>query len=383
MNLASLPQPGSVARAHCERLAALIEREIERAGGWISFERYMEMALYAPEYGYYTGGSAKLGGAGDFITAPELSPLFGATLARQIAQVLEFTGGDVLELGAGSGRLARDILHSLEKGVLPERYKILDVSGELVERQRELLGQLPKTLQTRVEWISSLPSSITGVVIGNEVIDALPVHLVTWSDDAILERGVGLRQGQLAWVDAPVRNSHLLQRAQAVAVPRPYLSEINMQATALMDAIGQRLKRGVVLFADYGFGAAEYYHPQRRQGTLMCHYRHRAHDDPFFLPGLQDITAHVDFSALAHTGVDAGLTLAGYTTQARFLANLGITDMLTGMDTGMADYARIIAPVQKLLSPAEMGELFKTIALSKGINQPLLGFASGDLSRLL
>ena len=343
----------------------------------------MEMALYAPEYGYYTGGSAKLGGAGDFITAPELSPLFGATLARQIAQVLEFTGGDVLELGAGSGRLARDILHSLEKGVLPERYKILDVSGELVERQRELLGQLPKTLQTRVEWISSLPSSITGVVIGNEVIDALPVHLVTWSDDAILERGVGLRQGQLAWVDAPVRNSHLLQRAQAVAVPRPYLSEINMQATALMDAIGQRLKRGVVLFADYGFGAAEYYHPQRRQGTLMCHYRHRAHDDPFFLPGLQDITAHVDFSALAHTGVDAGLTLAGYTTQARFLANLGITDMLTGMDTGMADYARIIAPVQKLLSPAEMGELFKTIALSKGINQPLLGFASGDLSRLL
>ncbi len=344
----------------------------------------MEMALYTPELGYYTGGATKLGGAGDFITAPELTPLFGTTLARQIAQVLASTSGDVLELGAGSGKLARDILLSLDReGVLPERYRILDVSGDLIERQRGLLGQLPEHVLARVEWITSVPSAITGVVIGNEVLDALPIHLLAWKDGAILERGVGLRQGRFAWVDTPVRNLPLLERATALAVPPPYVSEIGLPAIALIDAIGQRLVRGLMLFIDYGFGAAEYYHPQRNEGTMMCHYRHRAHDDPFLYPGLQDITAHVDFSAVAQAGVNTGLTVTGYTTQARFLANLGITDLLAPMDAGTVDYARAIAPVQKLLSPAEMGELFKVIALAKHLGEPLVGFGAGDLSRLL
>ena len=269
------------------------------------------------------------------------------------------------------------------EGVLPERYRILDVSGDLVERQREFLGQLPEPLLARVEWITRLPSAITGVIIGNEVLDALPVHLLAWNDGAILERGVGLREGKFAWADTPVSNPHLLERAKALAVPQPYASEIGLPAVALIEAIGQRLVHGMMLFIDYGFGAAEYYHPQRSEGTMMCHYRHRAHDDPFLYPGLQDITAHVDFSAVAQAGMDPGLTLMGYTTQARFLVNLGITDLLASMDTSTLDYAKAIAPVQKLLSPAEMGELFKVIGLAKGLGEPLLGFGAGDLSRLL
>ncbi len=342
------------------------------------------MVLYTPGLGYYCGGATKLGGAGDFTTAPELTPLFGATLARQVAQMLVCTGGDVLELGAGSGKLARDVLLCLDElGVLPDRYRILDVSGDLIERQRALLAQLPEHLSQRIEWIDGLPLTVTGVVIGNEVLDALPVHLVVWNDGKIRERGVTWRAGRFAWSDTSTTNTALLARATDLDVSQPYVSEIGLSAVALMAAIAQRMRRGMVLFIDYGFGAAEYYHPQRNQGTLMCHYRHRAHDDPYFLPGLQDVTAHVDFTAVAQAGVEAGLRMTGYTTQARFLANLGITDLLARMDTSSVAYTKAIAPVQKLLSPAEMGELFKVIALTKEAAEPLVGFSGGDLSRLL
>lgn len=344
----------------------------------------MDLALYAPALGYYSAGATKLGQGGDFVTAPELTPLFGATLARQVAQVLNQGGGEVLEIGAGSGRLAVDILSALEElGTLPACYRILELSADLADRQRQTVASLPVSLRARVEWISALPDEITGVVLGNELLDALPVHLLSNTASGLCERGVAATGHDLVWADRALVPGPLAERAQSLPLPAPYVTEIGAAAEALVDTLARRLRHGVLLFIDYGFGASEYYHPQRAEGTLMCHYRHRAHADPFFLPGLQDITAHVDFTAMARAGVAAGLKLAGYTSQARFLANLGITDLLARLDPGSVSFARSVAPVQKLLSPAEMGELFKVIALSAGLAEPLMGFRAGSLDRLL
>lgn len=344
----------------------------------------METALYAPGLGYYTAGAEKLGGAGDFITAPELTTLFGATLARQVAQVLDRVGGGILELGAGSGRLAVDLLNALDGlNVLPDRYRILDLSADLVARQRRTLADLPPHLRERVTWISALPEDLRGVVLGNEVLDALPVHLVCRTSNEWLERGVVWHEDALAWQQRPITIGALATRANGIPASAPYLTEINLAADALVRELAGRLSQGMLLFVDYGFGAREYYHPQRTEGTLMCHYRHRAHADPFFLPGLQDITAHVDFSAVAAAGVGAGLRLAGYTSQARLLANLGITTLMTSVQPGTDAWLKRVAPVQKLLSPAEMGELFKALALTRGVEIPLAGFQLGSLDRLL
>jgi len=344
----------------------------------------MELALYAPGLGYYSGGAAKLGTAGDFTTAPEMSPLFGATVARQVAEFLVQTEGDVLEFGAGSGKLARDILEALDHlGCPPRRYLILDLSADLIDRQQQCLAALPAHLRERVCWVSALPEHLSGVVLGNELLDALPVHLLCNTGSGWRERGVTRAESQFQWQDRPIVQTSLLEWTHAQSLPVPYLTEVNVAAPVLISTLGSRLRRGALLFIDYGFGAAEYYHPQRHQGTLMCHYRHRSHDDPFFLPGLQDITAHVDFSAIARAGVQAGLRLAGYTSQARFLANAGITELLARLPAGSADYARAIAPVQKLMSPAEMGELFKVIALTRDFDSMPMGFRNGSLDRLL
>jgi SAM-dependent MidA family methyltransferase len=380
-----LPPPSAPALAHSRQLTERVAREIESAGGWIDFARYMELALYAPGLGYYSGGAAKLGGEGDFVTAPELSRLFGATLARQVAQILEYAPGDVLELGAGSGRLAVDLLVGLDEiGRLPERYRILELSADLRERQARIAAALPPALRRRIEWLEQLPDTIFGAVLANEVLDALPVHLVAWTGEGVRERGVTWSDQAFAFEDRALAAGALLDRARAIAPPAPYLSEIGLAAPALIVSLAERLARGALLFVDYGFGSAEYYHAQRSRGTLMCHYRHRAHDDPFFLPGLQDITTHVDFGAVARAGEAAGLELLGYTTQAHFLVNLGITELLAHTPPEHAGrYLPLAAQAHKLLSPAEMGELFKVIALGREVAPGLAGFARGDLSRLL
>lgn len=364
-------------------VAALIRAEIEAAGGWVSFARYMALALYAPGLGYYSAGARKFGAGGDFVTAPELTPLFGRALARQAAQVLELTGGDILELGPGSGRLALDLLTALDVlGNLPERYYMLEVSADLRARQKALFRQQAPHLLPRLVWLDTLPDRHCGLILGNEVLDALPVHLVHWAEQGLFERGVALSVGGdrgFIWQDRPIPPGPLLDAASAIEAPVGYVSEIGLAATGLVASLAERLTQGVLLFIDYGFPRHEYYHPQRAGGTLMCHRSHRVHGDPFDLPGLTDLTAHVDFTAIAAAGHAAGLSLLGYTTQARFLVNCGLLDLLAGLTTGTPDYYRAAAAVHKLLQPSEMGELFKAIALGRGVGG-LLGFARGDRS---
>jgi SAM-dependent MidA family methyltransferase len=381
----SLPLPSQDALAHSNRLRETIRQDIAAQGGWIPFSRFMELALYAPGLGYYTAGARKFGEAGDFITAPELSSLFGRTLAKQLIEVMQASTPHILELGAGSGKLALDILGELEKrGALPDSYSILEVSADLRERQQALLQEQAPQLAARVRWLDALPERFSGAVIGNEVLDALPVHLLYWSGGLILERGVADKEGLFVWQDNQPGCLSLLDIAKGIRVPDDYLSEVCIAARGLVASLCERMEKGAMLFIDYGFGAKEYYHPQRSRGTLMCHYRHHSHDDPFYLPGLQDITAHVDFTAVAEAAIDHGAHFLGYTSQASFLMNNGVTEFFGDIPLDdVKAYAPLSAQLQKLTSPAEMGELFKVIALGKGLDQPLAGFLRGDLSRLL
>lgn len=381
----NLPTPSADALTHSAKLCEAIRQDIAAQGGWIPFSRFMELALYTPGLGYYTAGARKFGEAGDFITAPELSTLFGRTVARQLIEVMQASAPHILELGAGSGRLALDILGELERrGELPDSYSILEVSADLRERQRALLQEKAPHLAARVRWLDALPERFSGVTICNEVLDALPVHLLYWSDGHILERGVASKEGRFAWQDKQADCRSLLDIAKNIKVPDDYLSEVSINARGLVASLCERMEKGAMIFIDYGFGAREYYHPQRNRGTLMCHYRHHSHDDPFYLPGLQDITAHVDFTAVAEAAIDCGAHFLGYTSQANFLMNNGVTEFFGDIPLDdVKAYAPLSAQLQKLTSPAEMGELFKVIALGKGLDQPLAGFLRGDLSRLL
>jgi len=335
---------------------ARIEREIAAAGGWISFARYMQLALHEPGVGYYASGARKFGRGGDFVTAPELGSLFGRTLARELGRFER-----LLEIGAGSGALADVLADGRE-------YLILETSAELRSRQHRRLGN-------RVRHVEHLPAGFRGAVIANEVVDAMPVHLVHWTERGILERGVG---PGLTWADRPAAGE-LMAAAEQIQVPVPYLSEIALAARAWMRTVAQTVEEGAIFIIDYGFPRREYYHPQRATGTLMCHYRHQAHADPFARPGTEDITAHVDFSALAEAAHDAGAEVLGYATQAQFLVNCGITEVLAEANVENAlHYAPIAAEAQKLLSPAEMGELFKVLAVGKGTTSPLAGFTRGN-----
>lgn len=392
--LTPLSVPGRAALEHSRTLKKLIQEEIAAAGGWISFERYMRLALYAPGMGYYSAGASKFGQTGDFVTAPEVSSLFGRTLARQAAQVLDLIGedGDILEFGAGTAKLALDLLLELERlGNLPARYFILEVSAELRQRQQRLLKEHALHLLSRVVWLDRLPAEFKGLILANEVLDAMPVHLVAWRDSGLSERGVICDDNEFQWREHPLEEGELFAAARELSSvigegggDAGYISEINLAARHFIRGLAAILQKGVILLIDYGFGRSEYYHPQRSRGTLMCHYRHHAHDDPFYLPGLQDITSHVDFSAVANVGAKAGLTLLGYNTQAHFLINCGITGILAQVPAENArDYLPLANQLQKLVSPAEMGELFKAIAFGRNISGPLAGFASGDKSRLL
>ncbi|HEY6240135.1 MAG TPA: SAM-dependent methyltransferase [Burkholderiales bacterium] len=374
-----LPEPTPDARAHSDRVAGHIRGEIAASGGWISFARYMELALYAPGLGYYSAGARKLGKAGDFVTAPEISPLFGQTLARQVRQVLDAGFDEVLEVGAGSGALAATLLEELERsGKVPRSYLILELSADLRERSRDTLAARVPHLLEQVAWLNRLPPAFSGVVLGNEVLDAMPVHLVRVQGGKIEEGGVGIRNDRFDW-SWRLAAGESLEAARSLALPEGFRTEIQLAARGFVRSLAGILEKGVALFVDYGFPQKEYYHPQRKDGTLMCHYRHHAHADPFFLPGLQDITSHVDFSAIAEAAREGGLEAAGYTSQAQFLVNCGITDVMSRTppeDAGA--FLPLANQANRLMSPAEMGELFKVIALARGFPSPLTGFIEGD-----
>jgi len=387
---ASLPAPDPSALGSSAALVAQIRAEIAAAGGWLPFSRYMERALYAPGLGYYSGGAVKFGrraeDGSDFVTAPELSPLFAATLARPLAQALAASGTrDVMEFGAGTGKLAVGLLNALDGlGAQFDSYSIVDLSGELRARQRETIDAQAGSLAARVRWLDALPERFEGVVIGNEVLDAMPVRLFAHREGVWRERGVAFEDGALGFEDRPIVAPADAAFVAALEVDGDYVTERHEAGIAFTRTICTMLARGAAFFIDYGFPRHEYYHAQRAEGTLMCHYRHRAHGDPFVYPGLQDITAHVEFTAVAEAGVEAGADLLGYTSQARFLLNAGITDALAELDPN--DVARFLPAanaVQKLLSEAEMGELFKVIAFSRGIEGTLDAFASGDRSHTL
>jgi SAM-dependent MidA family methyltransferase len=392
----SLPVPGPDAAAQSEALRALIRDEIASAGGWLPFDRYMELALYAPGLGYYSGGAMKFGrraeDGSDFVTAPELSPLFAATLARPVAQALRRSGTrDLMEFGAGTGKLAAGLLNALRDLDAPfDSYSIVDLSGELRERQRATIEADAPELASKVKWLDALPADFAGVVIGNEVLDAMPVRLVVRKLGAWHERGVVELDERFAFDDHPLTDDPLVEPIDAAIDATndepfvEYVTETHEAALAFTKTICAMLTRGAAFFIDYGFPRHEFYHAQRAGGTLMCHYRHRAHADPFLYPGLQDITAHVEFTGIAEAGVEAGADLLGFTSQARFLMNAGITDVLSEIDP--ADARRFLPAanaVQKLLSEAEMGELFKVIAFSRGIDDTLDAFAIGDRSHTL
>ena len=344
----------------------------------------MDLALYAPGLGYYSAGARKLGAAGDFTTAPELSDLFGHTLAQQVAEILGEGLTEILEVGAGSGALAASLLEELERlDALPTRYLILELSADLRERSRDTLAARVPHLLERVAWLNQLPPSFSGVVLGNEVLDAMPVHLIQKNPGSTDEIGVEFSDGEFRFAHRPA-SEVLLQTVATLHLPDNYRSEIGLAAEGFMRSLGACLTKGVAIFIDYGFSSDEYYHPQRNEGTLMCHYRHRANTDPFFLPGLQDITAHVDFSAIAKAATGAGLQLAGFTTQANFLINCGITEILSRMPASdFLQYLPLSNQANRLLSPAEMGDLFKAIAFSRDFDNPLLGFARGNRQHTL
>ena len=384
----TLPTPSTEAIAHSQKLVAEISREIVAGGGRISFARFMELVLYAPGLGYYTAGARKFGAAGDFVTAPEMTPFFGRALAGQVAQVMQLSTPAILEVGAGSGRLAADLLLELERrGELPDSYCILDLSADLRERQQATLAAAVPHLLARVSWLDRLPETFSGVVVANELLDALPAHIVAWRADGIHERGVEVDGAAgFTWNERPASGALLAAAAEIAAqcqLPPGYESEISLAARAWAGEWGHRLERGALLLIDYGFPRREFYHQQRGRGTLMCHYRHHAHPDPFYLPGLQDVTVHVDFTAIIAAAHGAGLDLLGYASQGQFLLNCGILDCLAALPSATPSYIRAAGAVNKLLMPHEMGELFKVIAIGREIDEGLCGFSSGDQSHRL
>ena len=378
---AGLPVLDNDTLAHGLRVRTLLTERIRAAGGWLPFEHWMQAALYAPGLGYYSAGSTKLHHEGDFTTAPETSPLFGQALAQQVADILHASESrKVLEFGAGSGALAASIIPALQQAGIHVDYQILELSADLRERQQERLSEWAD----QVQWLDALPAAFSGCVLANEVLDAMPAILFQWTDEgqpAIL--GVALDARAEAptpfrWAlhEAPPRTAAAIA-ARMPALPG-YRSELNLQAEAWVRNLGMWLEKGAALLIDYGFPQAEYYHPQRTQGTLMCHFRHHAHDQPLVLAGLQDITAHVDFTAMADAALDGGLEVLGFTSQARFLMNAGLMDLVSAPGDDPVRRARQLTTLNTLLSEAEMGELFKVLAVGRSVAAPLRGFVRGD-----
>ncbi len=377
-------------RAHSQRVSERIREDVEAAAGWISFARYMQLALYEPGLGYYSAGARKFGAQGDFITAPEVAPVFSRCLAVQCEEILRATGGDVLELGAGSGAMAATVLAELERrDALPRRYRILDVSADLRERQRATIGDLVPGLLGRVEWLDRLPDAHVGAIVANEVLDAMPVERFVVRGGEVFAQGVSCGAGQLQWAEAPASKTladavRRVERDLGSVLPEGYASEINLGLSDWFASLATVLARGAMIFVDYGLSRREYYQPERRDGTLLCHFRHRFNDEPFARPGLQDMTAWVDFTAVAESATAAGLTVAGYTTQAHFLIGNGLAEFVANVaDLDVASRVALSRQVMLLTLPGEMGERFKAIALARNCELPFAAFAVRDLRHSL
>lgn len=381
----TLPLPSPAAQQSSANLQTLLAEEIKKHRNWIPFSRFMELVLYAPQYGYYTGGSHKIGNDGDFITAPTLTPLFARTLARQLQELLPQTAGNIYEFGAGTGQLAADLLNNLSDGI--NRYYIIEISPELAARQKDLIQTLAPQAAQKIVHLSALPETFDGIIIGNEVLDAMPVEIIRKDEGGSFEHvGVCLDNDRFTYSARPLHDLQLSALASLYfpKISSPYTSELHPQQYAFIRTLASRLEHGCMIFIDYGFDAAQYYHPQRNQGTLIGHYRHHVIHNPFDFIGLADLTAHVNFTDIAQAGTDAGLDLIGYLPQSHFLLNLGITELLaqTGK-TDSAAYIREAAAVQKLIDQHEMGELFKVIAFGKNINIDWTGFCFGDICHKL
>lgn len=369
-----LPEPGPDAIAHSEELSRLIRSRIRAADGWLDFSGYMQLALYAPGLGYYSGGATKFGESGDFVTAPEISPLFSRSIARAVEPVVG-AGRQILEFGAGTGVMAAGILETLSRDhALPDRYLILEVSADLRDRQRQTLGELVPDLLPLVVWLDELPPPFDGVVLANEVVDALAASRFRIVDDEerVHTLGVSIERGDFAWAERPAPMS-LRKRIEAIesaagqALPSGFTSEVRMELPGFVNSVSSVLRSGIGVFIDYGLPRRDLYALERSDGTLLCHYRHRAHADPFFYPGLQDITAWVDFTGLAEAAVAAGLRVDGYATQASFLIAAGIENEFLAAG-GAETQSRLTQSraMQTLLMPAEMGEKFKVMWMGKG-----------------
>ena len=383
-----LPDPSGAAQKHSRTLAGLIREQIRQRGGNISFERFMEMALYEPGWGYYSAGATRFGESGDFVTAPHVSSLFSRCVARQCRQVLAaIPTGDILEVGAGSGLMALDILQELEAlDSVPGRYFILETGADLRRRQQELFSSRIPHLLPRITWLETLPEQpLSGAIIANEVIDAMPVTRVLLDKGALHEMCVGHDGDEFYWIKTPARAGPVRASWDRIAndlagpLPELFETEINLRADAWVRSVSAVLEQGVMLLIDYGYPRYEFYHPQRDRGTLLCHYRHRFHDDPFFCPGLQDITASVDFTALAQAALESGMQLGGYTSQAHFLVGCGITELAAALQSGKdLPEPSISAQVKRLTLPGDMGERFKAIAFTRGFTEALMGFQFMD-----
>lgn len=385
---AQLPAPDAEANAHSLRLVAKIHDMITAAGGSLPFEQFMQAALYQPGLGYYRAGTQKFGVQGDFTTAPELSGLFADCVAQFVAQ----TGlaERVLEVGAGSGLLAARLLNALAaQGRLPEKYFILELSAELRARQQATLAEHAAQYLDRVQWLDDLPDNFSGVVLANELLDAMPVRRFRLRNGQVFEQHVAWCDGVLCCRDVPAADVRLLDRIatlreqSSIAEATDFISEVNFMAEDWLRTLGNKLDRAVVLLIDYGYPRSAYYHAQRSGGTLMCHYRHHAHPDPLILVGLQDITAHIDFTAMADAALDANLEVRGFTTQAHFLMNLGLLDMAQADVQNDYQQVKRNSEIKQLTLPTHMGEQFKVMALSKHMDTPLPGFAQHDLRHLL
>jgi len=383
---AHIPAPDTAAVKHSRRLSDLIRDEAAARGGLLPFDRYMELALYAPGLGYYVAGTRKFGPQGDFTTAPELSPLFGTCIAAQCQEVLEALGdGDILEFGAGSGALAVQILSSLaDAAALPRNYLILELSPELRAGQRRLLAEQVPELLAHVRWLDRLPTQLRGCILANEVLDAMPVHRFRIGADGrpwelwVKPVSHGLEEIAVEPVHPALATALGTLQDQGLAVDPGYESELNLRLAPWIRALAEILEQGLILLIDYGYPRAEYYRSDRCRGTLLCHYRHRAHPDPYLYPGLQDITAHVDFTTVTEAGAQAGLRIAGYTTQAHFLIGCGLDRLLAQVAAG-PDAMDTMLGAKQLILPSAMGERFQVIGLDKGSAMDWSGFSLRDL----